>query len=165
MATLPGGQWHVVAFLCLLYAFIQVHAGIKFVPRIIERTCMTVAFAIAPSSLTTLGQPFQTLYPCVGLVVGETIGFVLVEQQWHEQELAHVERKAFRVLNHTSKRVAANTAQCLDICLEKLQRHATALGEDSEHIFQLLSSARAQNVCVCGSKGHTVRTNCALDVA
>ena len=57
-----------------------------------------------------------------------------------------VERKAFRVVNHTSKRVMSNVAQSCEMVLKRLQPHAAALGEDGERAVQLLNSMCTQSV-------------------
>ena len=59
------------------------------------------------------------------------------------------ETKAFRVINHTSKRVMSDTAQCCEFIAKKLQEHPAALealGADGELILRLLSGTRFQSV-------------------
>ena len=52
-----------------------------------------------------------------------------LEKQCHAEELAGVQRKAYRVINHTSKRVMTNTAQCCAVVVEKLEALDLGAGE------------------------------------
>lgn len=40
-----------------------------------------------------------------------------------------IERKAFRVVNHASKRVMSNTAQCCELVVQKLSPKLEMLGD------------------------------------
>ena len=75
---------------------------------------------------------------------------LMVDLRAHSQELAHnrqladVERKAFRVINHASKRVMCNTAQCCELAAKALQPHADEV--EVAKVLRLLESTRAQSV-------------------
>jgi hypothetical protein len=66
----------------------------------------------------------------------------LAAHQQMVQTEREVERKAFRVVNHTSKRVMSNTAQACELILKQLQPHESRL----EQACHLLHSTRAQAV-------------------
>jgi len=58
-----------------------------------------------------------------------------------------VERRAHRVINHTSKRVMSNTAQCCELIIKRLRDGATTLlGSDGEEVRRLLNVTRTQSV-------------------
>ena len=63
-----------------------------------------------------------------------------------------IERRAYRVINHTCKRVMSNTAQCCEYVARKLMENTAALealGADGEEVVQLLTATRTQSVSGC----------------
>ena len=149
---LPAAHWSAISMLAALYAFFTVHVGIEHVPRMLDRVVMVGGVALTPRGFTELGQPHTTLYMFFGLVVGEVIGFTLDHRIWvrelaHADELADAERQAARVINHTSKRIMCNTAQCCDVVLACLRAHAPpGAFADMDEAASLLQATRAQNV-------------------
>ena len=66
-----------------------------------------------------------------------------------EKAKRDAERKAFRVINHTSKRVMSDTAQGCELLVKKLQENKVAhkaLGEDGELFISMLNGMRHQSV-------------------
>ena len=152
LPPLSTAHWMFIAlFCCALYSFFTCAVCVSFVPRMLMRASMMCSIAVAPNSFTELGQPHQTLYMGAGLLVGEMLA-LLVERRENAQEFAHVhelrevERKAFRVINHTSKRVMSNTAQSCELLARKLEKHTEALGADAAAIFDLIHGTRAESV-------------------
>ena len=155
LPTLPAAHWVAIAGVMAMYAFYTVIVNIELVPRMLIRASMVASIAITPVTFTELGQPHTTIYACAGLLMGEVMGLLvdlrahsreLELAHSHSRELAEVERKAFRVVNHTSKRVMSNTAQCCELVARTLQPHTAALGDDASRVLRMLESMRAQSV-------------------
>ena len=154
--TLPKSHWMSIVLLCTVHCFLMVHVGIAFALRCVVNACMVVGVACMPRPLTEIGdQALEALYMCAGILAGEIFGLAVenhINEISHAQDLRHahhlaeVERKSYRVINHTSKRVMSNTAQCCELLVKKLRPYAAVLGNDGSEIVQLLHTTRAQSV-------------------
>ena len=153
--TMPAANMYCVGVVMAIWAFFTVSVGIAFVPRMIERSFMLLGVASTQSTWSELGQPQQTVVVGAALLAGEIMAFVMNQRVWTQafaQELAHadqvsdIERKTFRVINHTSKRVMSNAALSCELIKQRLQPHHRALGADAQPILAMLDELRAQAI-------------------
>ena len=150
---LPAANMYCIGVVVAIWSFYSATLGILFVPRMIKRSSMVLGMASLPSTFSELGQPHQVVIACAGLLAGEVMAFLLNQRVWkqavaqelaHAEQLAEIERKTFRVINHTSKRVMSNAALTCDLIEQRLKPHQTALGLDGPAILAMLNEIRAQ---------------------
>ena len=92
------------------------------------------------------GGPLRaTLEQVVQMVEEWSMQLVEMEAAVHATE-RDAERKAFGVINHTSKRVMSNTAQSCELIIKTLKEHQETLGTDGAQAIQLLNATRKQSV-------------------